>query len=215
MLNLLLEANSSSLSDITFLGSPLFDFPDLFELLFTFGINALFLAIVVRGIYLPANKNREYLFTFVVFNVVIFFLCSTMGSSKLKDGFAFGLFAILSVLRYRTETVPIKEMTYLFISITLAVINALLNKKISIIEIVVTNAMVAAVTYLLERIWIKTRMLHQTVVYEKIELITPEKRPELITDLKERTGLNVQNIEIVKIDLLSDSAQIKIAYLEN
>jgi len=215
MFNILLKAlESDAWYNTKFLGSPLFDFPDLFDLLFKFGINSVFLFIIVKLIYLPANKNKEYLFTFVIFNIVIFFLCSTMGSSKKVEGFAFGLFAILSVLRYRTETVPIKEMTYLFISITLAVINALLNKKISVAEILATNAIVAGSTYLLEMIWVKTRFLYQLVNYEKIELIVPEKRQELIADLKDRTGLDIQQIEIVKINLLSDSAQLKVAYVE-
>lgn len=215
MLNLLLkESNVSKWTDIEFLGSPLFDFPDLMDLLFTFGINSFFLFIIVKLIYLPANKNKEYLFTFVIFNVVIFLLCNTMGSSKLKEGFAFGLFAILSVLRYRTETIPIKQMSYLFVSITLAVINALLNKKISVAEIILTNSIVAVATYFLEMIWVKSKLLYQMVNYEKIDLIVPEKRAELITDLQNRTGLEVKEIEILKIDLLSDSAQIRIAYEE-
>lgn len=208
------EANLNT-DGINFLGSPLFDFPDFYELLFTFGMNAFFLLIIVKFIYIPANKRQEYLFTFIVFNVVIFFLCSTMGSSKFKNGFAFGLFAILSVLRYRTETVPIKEMTYLFVCITLAVINALFNKSISLLEILATNSCIVAILYILEIGWAKAKKSYQTILYEKIELIKPDKREELITDLKARTGLNVQSVEISSVNLLTDSAVLKVAYIEN
>ena len=197
-----------------FLGRKLFDFSDFGELAFNFGTNFLVLFIIVRLIYVPINKNREFIFTYFIFNVVIFFLCSVMSTSNLKEGFAFGLFAVLSLLRYRTESIPTKEMTYLFISISIAVINALLNKKISMVEVVFCNGVIISAVFILEKMWSKTREHTQMLVYEKIELIKPDKRVELIADLKERTGLKINHIEIVKINLLTDSAIIKILYVE-
>ena len=192
----------------------LFDLMDLGELAFNFTINIVVLLIIIRLIYLPVNKNREFIFTFFVFNVVIFFLCSIMGNSNVNSGFGFGLFAILSIMRYRTESVAIKEMTYLFISISISVINALLNKKIALDEIIFCNGIIIITVYILEKLWVKSREHTRILIYEKIELIKPEKRAELMADIKDRTGLDIQNIEIVKIDLLSDSASLRIHYKE-
>lgn len=192
----------------------LFDLMDLGELAFNFAIDIAVLLIVIRLIYLPINKNREFIFTFFVFNVVIFFLCSIMGNSNINSGFGMGLFAILSIMRYRTESVPIKEMTYLFISISIAVINALVNKKIALDEIIFCNGAIVITVFILEKLWVKSREHTRLLIYEKIELIKPAKRSELMADLIDRTGLNIQNIEIVKIDLLSDSATLRIHYKE-
>jgi signal transduction histidine kinase len=199
---------------VKFLGRKILDFSDFSELAFNFGVNFLVLFIIVQLIYVPINKTKEFIFTYFVFNIVIFFLCSVMSTSNLKEGFAFGLFAVLSLLRYRTESIPTKEMTYLFISISIAVINALLNKKISILEIAFINGAIIFCVFILEKMWSKTREHTQMLVYEKIELIKPERRAELIADLQERTGLKINNIEVVKINLLTDSAIIKILYVE-
>jgi hypothetical protein len=207
------ESEESSKA-IKFLGRKLFDFSDFGELAFNFGTNFLVLFVIVRLIYVPINKNKEFIFTYFIFNVVIFFLCSVMSTSNLKEGFAFGLFAVLSLLRYRTESIPTKEMTYLFISISIAVINALLNKKISMVEVVFCNGVIIGAVYILEIMWSKTREHTQMLVYEKIELIKPDRREELIKDLTDRTGLKIKNVEIVKINLLTDSAIIKILYVE-
>jgi hypothetical protein len=202
------------MEDIKVFKHKLFDLMDLGELAFNFSINIVVLLIVIKLIYLPINKNREFIFTFFVFNVVIFFLCSIMGNTNVNSGFGFGLFAILSIMRYRTESVPIKEMTYLFISISISVINALLNKKIALDEIFFCNGAIIITVYLLEKMWVKSREHTRILIYEKIELIKPEKREELFKDLKDRTGLDIQNIDIVKIDLLSDSASLRIHYKE-
>jgi hypothetical protein len=192
----------------------LFDLMDLGELAFNFAIDIAVLLIIIRLIYLPINKNREFIFTFFVFNVVIFFLCSIMGNSNINSGFGMGLFAILSIMRYRTESVPTKEMTYLFISISIAVINALVNKKIALDEIIFCNGVIIITVFILEKLWVRSREHTRILIYEKIELIKPEKRAELMADIKERTGLNIQNIEIVKIDLLTDSASLRVHYKE-
>jgi Domain of unknown function (DUF4956) len=202
------------MEDIKLFKHKLFDLMDLGELAFNFSINIVVLLIIIKLIYLPINKNREFIFTFFVFNVVIFFLCSIMGNTNVNSGFGFGLFAILSIMRYRTESVPIKEMTYLFISISISVINALLNKKIAMDEIIFCNGAIIATVYILEKMWVKSREHTRILIYEKIELIKPERREELFQDLKDRTGLDIQNIDIVKIDLLSDSASLRIHYKE-
>ncbi|NUM51166.1 MAG: DUF4956 domain-containing protein [Flavobacteriales bacterium] len=196
-------------------GSELFDSKDFFELFFRFSINIFVAFVVIRLLYYPSQKRKDYLFTYFLFNILIFLLCYLLSNIKLSIGFAFGLFAIFGILRYRTEAVPIREMTYLFMVIAVAVLNSLTNKKISIAEIIFTNGIILLVTYLLEKVFLIKHESRKTVLYERIELITPEKRAELIVDLKARTGLEIHRVEIGKIDFLRDTATIRIFYFEN
>lgn len=195
-------------------GRELVDMPDLGDALFLFGIDAFFLMIIVRGIYMRISKSREHVFTFFIFNIVIFFLCAMLSSVKLKVGFAFGLFAILSILRYRTETVPIKEMTFLFVCLTIGVINSLVSKKVSIIEILATNTIITASIYVIEKIWLRTYSSTKQIKYENIDLIRPEKRQEMIDDLSTRLGYKVTDVEIGSVDFLNDTAIVKVFYDE-
>ncbi len=188
---------------------------DMWELLFKFSVDIIMIFVLIRMIYYPIHKKKDYLFTYFIFNILIFFLCILLNSVKLSIGFAFGLFAIFGVLRYRTEQLPIKEMTYLFLVISIGVINSLASKKISIAELAFTNSMIILVTLLLERVWLTRHEEYQNINYEKIELIKPEKHDELIADLRERTGLNVERIEIKRIDFLRDTAQLRVFYFED
>lgn len=202
------------MGDLQLFGQDLIHVEDFIELLVRFSLNFLVALVLIRGIYYPLNKNREYLLTFFVFNVVIFFVCILLASVKLKIGFAFGLFAVFSILRYRTEQLPIKEMTFLFLSITVAVVNALVNDKVSLIELLFTNAAIVLTTLIIEKYWLKESFSSKMITYEKIDLIKPENKEGLMADLQERTGLNIINLEINKIDFLRDTAQIRIYYNE-
>ena len=130
----------------------------------------------------------------------------------MEMGFALGLFAVFGILRYRTEAIPIRQMTYLFIVIGLSMINSLGNKSISWFEILLANGIITIITYLIDRVWFNTIELTKTILYEKIELIKPENEQELIEDLKQRTGLQIVAVKIDKVDFLRDTAQIKIYY---
>lgn len=189
--------------------------PDFWELIFKFSIDLIMVFILIRMIYYPIHKKKDYLFTYFMFNILIFFLCILLNSVKLSIGFAFGLFAIFGVLRYRTEQLPIKEMTYLFLVISIGVINSLASKKISIAELAFTNMMILAITIMLERVWLTRHEEYKSITYEKIELIKPENHDKLLADLKERTGLNVERFEIRRIDFLRDTAQIRVYYFED
>ena len=134
---------------------------------------------------------------------------------KLELGFALGLFAIFGIIRYRTDPIPIKEMTYLFIVIGISVMNALANKKISYSELIFANLIFIAFTYILEKIWLLKHETRKTIVYEKIEFITPDKKDELLADLKLRTGLNITRVEVRNIDFLRDTASVRIFYFED
>jgi hypothetical protein len=130
----------------------------------------------------------------------------------LSVGVALGLFALFGILRFRTAQIPIKEMTYLFLVIGLSVINALVTKKISYAEILFINVIVLIAAWFGERFWFSSKMSRKSVTYEKIDLIRPEKREELLADLRERTGLDITRVEIGKIDFLRDVVQIRIFY---
>lgn len=203
-----------SLLRIPILGSKLWDVNDFGEMIIRFVFNLIVAFIVIRVIYYPIHKRKDYLFTYFLFNTLIFFICILLNSVKLKLGFAFGLFAIFGVLRYRTEQLPIKEMTYLFMIIAIAIINSLTNNKVTIGEVVFTNITIIVSTYLLEKVFLLKHESRKEILYEKIENIKPENHQLLIEDLKERTGLDIHRIEIGKIDFLKDTTDVKIFYYE-
>ena len=130
----------------------------------------------------------------------------------MEMGFALGLFAVFGILRYRTEAIPIRQMTYLFIVIGISMINALSNKSVSIFEVLFTNGLITLITYLIDRLWFQTIEEKKSIVYEKIELIKPDNKQELIQDLKERTGLPIHEVKVDKIDFLRDTAAVTIYY---
>lgn len=193
-------------------GIDFFDLEDFSKLLFKFGINFIFLIIIVRLIYYRVKDDKDYVFTYIMFNILTFFICFLLRKVPMQMGFALGLFAVFGILRYRTEAIPIRQMTYLFIVIGISMINALSNKSISIFEVLFTNALIALITYLIDRLWFQTIEEKKNIVYEKIELIKPEKKQELIKDLKERTGLPIHEVKIEKIDFLKDTAAVTIYY---
>lgn len=198
----------------SFLGLEMFESQTFLNMIYRFAFNLVFTVIIVRFLYYPVAKRKDYLFTYIMISVVVFMLCYMLGEIKLRVGFALGLFAIFGIIRYRTTTVRIKEMTYLFIIIGMAVINSLTTKKVTFAELAFTNVIIVAITFGLEKIWLLRHEASRVVVFEKIELILPEKREELLADLKARTGLNIHRIQIGKIDFMRDTAQIKIFYYE-
>ena len=195
-------------------GNALFNSGDIGELLINFIVNLTFAILIVRYIYYKNVKDKEYFFSIMALNIAIFFICSLLSDSKIKTGFAFGLFAIFSILRYRTEVIPIRTMTFLFLAIAIAVINSMTGKKVSWGEIVLGNAAIALTAFILENYWLDHQELKQTIQYEKIENITPEKYEDLLEDLKERTGINVTRAEIKNIDFIKDSCSVEIYYKE-
>ena len=193
-------------------GIDLYDSKDLVKLLFKFSIDLLFLIIIVRVIYYRIKDEKDYVFTFFMFNILTFFICFLLRKVPMEMGFALGLFAVFGILRYRTEAIPIRQKTYLFIVIGLSMINSLANKSISWFEILLANGIITIITYLIDRVWFSTIELTKTILYEKIELIKPENEQELIEDLKQRTGLKIVAVKVDKVDFLRDTAQIKIYY---
>lgn len=188
-----------------------YDGAGLGEMILRFGFFMVVLWFIVHFLYYRKTHRRDYFFTLILLSVSIFFLIYLLGSVKVKIGFALGLFAIFGVLRYRTETIPVREMSYMFGVISLSVINALAD-SLSVCELLVPNVAIAFLIWLFETFVLRANLASKLVLYDRIELITPERREELLEDLKKRTGLNITKVTVGSIDLLKDSAVIKIEY---
>jgi hypothetical protein len=198
---------------VRFLGIKLINPEDFFELIIRFTFNLLVVHVLVRHIYFPVARRKEYFFNYMLISVILFLMTYMLINVKdLSVGVALGLFALFGILRFRTAQIPIKEMTYLFLVIGLSVINALVTKKISYAEIIFINIIVLIAAWYGEHFWFSSKMSRKSITYEKIDLIKPEKREELLADLRERTGLDITRIEVGKIDFLRDVVQIRIFY---
>jgi len=183
---------------------------ELSNLIIRFGFNLSVAFIIIKLIYQRDHNNNDFVFTYFMFNSLIFFFASILGSMTVNLGFAFGLFAVFAILRYRTDPIPIKEMTYLFIVITVGVINALSSSEVSYAELLFTNTALVVLTYFLETYWQNNLLLRHTVEYEIIENIKPENQEKLLLDLEDRTGLSIKHFEIGRINFLRDTVQIRI-----
>jgi hypothetical protein len=194
-------------------GIEIIDFPGFLELICRFALNMVVILILVRWLYYSTTKRKDYLFTYILISSLIFLLCFLLASVKLQIGFALGLFAIFGIIRYRTASIPIKEMTYLFLIIGVSIINALADTKTSVADVLFTNGIIIVITFCLEKIWLLKHELSKTINYEKIHLIKPDMIKELITDLQERTGIKkINRVEIGKIDFLKDTCRLQIFY---
>lgn len=225
---------TETLNEVVNTGLP-FVSGNLLDFIIRYGLNLLVIITLVRFIYYPRHKNKDFVFTFFLFNTVNFLICFLLSSLKLKIGFAFGLFAIFSILRYRTVAVPIREMGYFFICVTIGIINALADINTSLNDFVTINTAKGLITALLQMdhsiivllfadaiilsmIVILDRQLaleHENwkdIVYERIDLIKPEVREQMLSDLKSRTGLPIHRVEIIKIDFLRDIARLRAFY---
>lgn len=169
--------------------------------------------ILIRLIYYPVYKNRENFFTLFIFNIIIFLITFILNKSDMSMGAAFGLFAVFSMLRYRTEGITAKDMTYLFLVIAMGLITAL--SKGSWIELSFINAIILIFTFLLETSVLMKKEISKNVQYEDIEMIKPENRELLIADLEKRMGIKVNRIAIGRIDFLKDTAVVRVYFYES
>ncbi|MGB0428848.1 MAG: DUF4956 domain-containing protein [Bacteroidia bacterium] len=197
-----------------FLDVPFFD-EDLFKMLFRLSINTIFMVIIVRYVYYRRSHNKDFLFTYLMISLVVFFICFTLKKFELELGMALGLFAIFGIVRYRTDAIPIKEMTYLFVVIGVSVMNSLANKKMSYAELLVANTAIVFGALMLESFWVKNGEVKRFILFEEIELIKPDKYDEMKALLEERTGLVINRVVINDIDFLRDVAKIEIYYYQN
>lgn len=189
--------------------------PDLLQMLLHICLNFLVIFILVHFLYFPKSKQRNFYFTFMMISLAIFLLVYYMMfaledmKSKTSMGIGIGLFGIFSIMRYRTDAMPVREMTYLFVVVALSVVNAI-GANIDFVELLAANFITLAMTLVLE----KSLKIYPTkiVQYDRIELITPEKRDELIADLEARLGLKISRVEVGAVDFLRDMAVIKVFY---
>jgi|UniRef100_UPI00404A3420 hypothetical protein len=185
---------------------------DFYALVFRMCVNIVVLTLLIRFMYYPKSRRKDYLFTYYLIGMITFFLCFGLKKLDIDTGMGLGLFAIFSILRYRTEGIEIKEMTYLFLVIGISVVNALASNKISLAEMGLINGVLLAITFGLENIWLLKHETRKIIQYERIDLIKPELYSEMLADVEERTGLKINRIEVGKIDFLRDTAQLRIFY---
>jgi len=186
-----------------------------FDLMLRFGLNLLATIFVIIFVYFRATGKRSYVFTYILISTTIFFLCFLLGSIDLQLGFALGLFAIFGIIRYRTDTIPIREMTYLFLVITLSVINALASREVSISAILFTNSCLMATTWVMETVWMKRHLARRSLIFDRMDLIHPTKKNELIENIFERTGIVVVKFKVGQIDLSKKNVRLTIFYKED
>ena len=197
------------MEELEFLDTPLVDAANMYQLLLHFLINLIFCGIIIHKLYYPKSQRRDYYFTFALISLSIFFMIFLLGSVKIKVGFALGLFAIFGIIRYRTEQMPVREMTYLFAITALSVINALAPLSWTL---VIIDTIILLITWILEsEKWLEHTSC-KLVLYDKIDLIVPEKYEEMLADLKKRTGLNIVRVEVGHVDFLKDAAMLKVYY---
>ena len=204
------------------IGMTLFDTQEFISFLIRFLINLAVVVIIARGFYYPKSNRRDYMFIFIIMSLSIFMLVTLMGENALNTGAALGLFAIFGIIRYRTEAIPIREMTYLFMLVAVSVVNALgkadyhpkaeLWEGTSLVTILLANLVFVFLAWLFESTRLVTSYCSKYIRYDNISLITPDKREELKADLEKRTGLKIIKVEVGLLDFLKDSALIRIYY---
>ena len=199
------------MEELEFLDTPLVDATNMSQLLLHFLINLFFCGIIIHKLYYPKSQRRDYYFTFALISLSIFFMIFLLGSVKIKVGFALGLFAIFGIIRYRTEQMPVREMTYLFVLIAVSVINAL-AVTLTYGELLLTNILFVCSIWLFEDIpWVK-HVNEKLVKYDRIDLIQPEQYEEMKADLEKRLGFSIIRFEVGSVDFLKDVAMVKVYY---
>lgn len=194
-----------------FFGIPLFD-DDFYKMIFRFVINITFLTLIIRWLYYTKTKRKDYIFAFYMVGIIVFFLCFTLKKFELDIGMALGLFAIFGIIRYRTTSIDIKEMTYLFIVIGVSVINSLANRKLSYAEILGANSIIVFCIYIIENIWEVHKLNSKKIQYEKLENIKPENYDILKKDIEDRLGFEVSSVKVGSVDFIKGTASITVKY---
>jgi len=195
------------------------DYTDLDGLGIRLGINLMVLFVIIRLLYYPKTKRKDYLFTYFLIGIITFFLCFGLKKLDIDTGMGLGLFAIFGIIRYRTDAIEIKEMTYLFLVIGLSVVNAMLATEvdkgiyqINLLELGFINLTVILVLFVLEYLWLVKHETRKVVNYDRVDLVHPDKYEEMKKDLEAKTGLVINRFEIGKIDYLNDTCMVRIYY---
>ena len=182
------------------------------ELIVRLSLNLLFTATVVRWVYYRLYRNRDYTFTYFLINLVTFSIAYLLSHVPVEMGFALGLFAVFGILRYRTEAMQVRNLTYLFVVIGIALVNALANGGTTTVELMAANVVIAGTVAVLEAAPFSAREQSRRVRYDRLDLLRPHATAELIADLRERTHLPVERVEIGNVDLLRNCVDVVIHY---
>jgi len=194
-----------------FLDIPWFD-DDFYKMIFRFSVNLIFMTVIIRYLYYQKSRNTDYLFTYFLIGIIVFFICFTLKKYELDLGMALGLFAIFGIIRYRTDPIPIREMTYLFVIIGISIMNALVNKKMSYAEVLASNTLITVAIFILERINVLSTEISKKIIYENMDLIKKQNHQALKKDLEERTGLTINRVKVGTVDYFKPAANITIYY---
>ena len=198
-------------SSMDFLGVPLFDAQSLWTMLLRFVFNLIVCWVIIHCFYYKKANRKDYYFTFIMFAVVIFLIISLIENMKMNIAYALGLFAIFGMIRYRTETIKIREMTYLFVVMGLSIVNGMALST-SYAELVMVNLLTVLVVWLLDGTKILRHTATKIILYDRIENTKHGKEADLNADLIERTGLEISKVEVGHIDYLRDVAFVKVYY---
>ncbi len=206
------------------IGLTLFDPQHSISLVIRLVINLIVVSVIARYLYYPRSHRRDYMFIFILMSMSIFLLVSLMEGDGMNLGAAMGLFAIFGIMRFRTEAVPIREMTYLFMLIAVSVVNALGRAEyhpkadywdgFGLVTIIFVNLIFLGMAWLFESSRLVSSNCSKYIKYDNIALIAPDKREELKADLEKRTGLKIERLEIGLVDFLKDACLIRIFYNE-
>ena len=188
------------------------DAADFVRLISRLSLNLAFTSVVILAVYYRLYRNREFVFVYYIFNLITFSMCVLLRKVPMELGFALGLFAVFGILRYRTEEIRMRDLTYLFIMIGIGIINGVANKKVSTAELLLVNAAIGGITALLELPHSSQRQGATPMLYDNLELLKPHNRDQMVADIVKRTGLDVVRVQIHRIDMLRDAAEITIFY---
>jgi Domain of unknown function (DUF4956) len=177
-----------------------------------YAFNIIITFILIRTFYYARHKNKDFVFTFFLFNSVLFLICFLLSSTKIELGFSFGLFAVFSIFRYRTVTVPVREMGYFFLTVTVGIINALANLSETLLLLIICNIIILVLTYILDGHLGLEHESFEEINYDRMDLIQPEKRSEMLNNLRERTGLPIHRVKFQKIDFSKNVVNLRAFY---
>lgn len=192
---------------------PVLNLPGLLELIMRFLLNLGVIMILIRWLYYTGKRRKDYLFTYLLISTIVFLICYLLANVNLQVGFALGMFAIFGIIRYRTSAISIKEMTYLFLIIGVSVINALANFEESLLEVVFSNVVIILITFGLEKIWLLRHESEKIIIYDRPDLIRPERYEEMLQDIQERTGITkINKISVGKIDYIKNQVALTVYF---
>jgi hypothetical protein len=195
-----------------FLETALYDQTALLSLAARFALDLAVVGVIVHAIYFRTKPDGNFAFTFYVLNILVFFVSYLMVGIDVGIGFAFGLFALFTIIRYRSVTLPVKEMSYLFAIVTVAIVNGLSQLGFSWAEVIFVDVAIISAIWVLDRIWLPRQMGQEFLVYEKIQNVRPDANATLIADLRARTGLDIKSAQVGRLNFLNDTALVKIRY---